>query len=101
MRRMTFPVRLALAIGVGFLIAAGVATFLPTTTSGPCGTWVTPEWTPESAASTAAKFDDFAVKFEKAGATADADRARLNAQTYGNVYAACSEPLTTRRNVTV
>lgn len=90
--------RLAIAVGVLFLVAGAAVAFAPTSTSGTtCGTWVNPRWTEEKGSALAKKWADLGDQFEALNAYDEAANARGSALAASSIYGRCSDALSPRR----
>jgi len=94
--------RLAIALGVLFLVAAAIVTFAPTSPSGAsCGNWIAPEWTD---AKTQDIIDRSSRTYDQAsalGADDLADESARIAISARRAHDLCADSLSTRRTLAI
>jgi ABC-type dipeptide/oligopeptide/nickel transport system permease subunit len=91
--------RLAIVLGVLFLAAGVLMTFLPSSTAAAekCGTWVHPEWSKAKSASMASQWGELAEKFDALNASDQAAAAQANSASSVAAYVTCTDELGSRR----
>jgi hypothetical protein len=94
--------RLAIALGVLFVVAAAVVTFAPASPSGAtCGNWISPEW---SDAKTQELVDQASSTYDQATALGSDEIASESAGlaiSARRAHDVCADSLSTRRTVAI